>query len=114
MAKLIKSVATLLVTVGALVFSSMSAADMQPQLERALVKTCKAAISDKPIKLKVAMDSYKLNQRDVALGVMCNNVDIIEFAEQNGAYRTASRLQNSLGKVDIIDVAAIQKTNVNF
>ncbi|QOL25149.1 DUF3718 domain-containing protein [Thalassotalea sp. LPB0316] len=114
MAKLIKSVATLSATIGALMFSSISAADMQPQLERALVKTCEAAMSDKPIKLKVAMDDYDLNERDVALGVMCNNVDIITFAEQHGAYQTAQRLQNSIGNVNIIDVAALSKVNVNF
>lgn len=114
MAKLIKSVAALSVTVGALVFSATSVAKMEPQLERALVKTCEAAASNKPIQLKVALDDYNLKQRDVALGVMCNNVDIIDFAEQHGAYKTAGRLQNSIGSVQITDVAAVSRVNVNF
>jgi len=87
---------------------------MEPQVERALIKVCKASASNKPIRLKNAMDDYNLSSRDVALKVMCNGDDIISFAETHGANKTASRLQNSVGGVNIIDVAAISKINVTF
>ena len=45
---------------------------------------------------------------------MCNGDDIIAFAEKHGADRTAAKLQRSLGSVNIIDVAAIDKINVTF
>ncbi|NMP32141.1 DUF3718 domain-containing protein [Thalassotalea sp. M1531] len=93
---------------------SVSSMAMDRQVEKALVKVCKSALSDKPIRLKHSMEDYNLKARDVALKVMCNGDDIITFAEANGANKTAARLQNSIGKVDIIDVAAVNKINVNF
>ena len=114
MAKLIKSVASLSLTVGVLVFSSNSVAKMDPYVESALIDTCKAAISDKNYKLNKTISSYRLSTKDVALKVMCNNVDIIAFAEQHGAYKTADKLQRSVGNVSISDFAAVTKINVNF
>lgn len=45
---------------------------------------------------------------------MCNGKDIIAFAESRGADKTAARLQRSIGDVEIIDVAALNKINVTF
>ncbi|SEK75506.1 Protein of unknown function [Colwellia chukchiensis] len=56
--------------------SNASAAKMDPTLERALVKICVAAASDKPVKLKNAISNYNLTEYQVALNLMCNNVDV--------------------------------------
>ena len=98
----------------ALLLASSTSYALDRQVEVALVKVCKSAISDKPIKMKNAMDDYNLKIRTVALNVVCNGQDIISFAESYGADKTASRLQNSLGKVQITDVAMNNKLHVNF
>ncbi|MFD2164904.1 DUF3718 domain-containing protein [Thalassotalea euphylliae] len=94
--------------------ASTSALALDRQVEAALVKVCKSTLSDKPIRMKHAMEDYNLEAREVALNVMCNGEDIISFAANNGANKTASRLQSSIGGVDIIDVAAVNKINVTF
>ena len=101
-------------TLPLLFLSTASQAAMTPSLEKALVKICVAAASNKPIQLKNAIDNYRLTEHDVALNVMCNNTDIIDFADQRGATKTAGLLQRRIGKVEIVDVAAISKINVNF
>ena len=101
-------------TVPVLAFSLPSQAVMDPTLERALVKICKAAASDVPIRLRNSIDDYHLTQKNVALNVMCNGADIISFAQSHGAEKTAAKLQKSIGNVNIIDTAATDKINVNF
>lgn len=113
MNKLQKS-AVFLTTGLALLAASSSANAMDKQVERALIKVCKAAITDRPIRLKVAMDDYRLKPRNVALNVVCNDKDIISFASYYGAEKIADRLQRSIGKVRITDVAKVEKVNVNF
>ena len=97
-----------------LLLASGTSMAMDKQVERALVKVCKSAASNKPIRMKIALDDYNLSSHDVALKVMCNGDDIITFAETRGAFKTASRLQNSIGGVEIIDVVKANKINVNF
>jgi len=94
--------------------STSSAATIDPTLERALVNVCVAAASNKPVKLKNALSDYNLTEYNVALNLMCNDVDVISFAEQHHATKTAGRLQNSIGRVGIVDVAALTKFNVRF
>jgi len=113
MRKLQKS--ALLLTSGlALLAASSSANAMDRYVENALIDTCRTALTDKPYKLRKTIDSYHMKMRSVALKVMCNGDDIISFAERYGADRTAARLQRSIGKVRITDVAKVQKVNVNF
>jgi len=96
-----------------LAFSLPSQA-MDATLERALVKMCKAAASDTRIRLKNSIDDYRLTYRKVALNVMCKGDDIISFAENHGAYKTAAKLQHSIGNVSIIDTVATTKLSVTF
>ncbi|WP_245961392.1 DUF3718 domain-containing protein [Thalassotalea euphylliae] len=110
----VKTVITGVVAGLSLALVSGNSMAMDKQVERALIKVCKSAASNKPIRMKVAMEDYNLSTHDVALKVMCNGDDIITFAETRGAYKTASRLQNSIGGVEIIDVAKADKINVNF
>jgi len=100
--------------VPALAFSLPSEAATPSFIDTALVKVCKAAQSNEVFKLKSAIKSYRLQEKTVALKVMCNGDDIIAFAEKNGATKTAAKLQKSIGDVKIIDVAATDKINVTF
>ncbi len=100
--------------VPALAFSLPSQAAMSPYMKTALVDVCKAAMSNKVHKLNETTKSYHLKDKTVALKVMCNGDDIISFAENHGADRTAAKLQKSIGNVSIIDTAATEKLSVTF
>ncbi len=100
--------------VPALALSLPSQAATTPYINSALVEVCKAAQSNKVIELKSAMKSHRLQNKTVALKVMCNGDDIITFAEKRGATKTAAKLQKSLGGVSITDVAQTEKINVTF
>ncbi|WP_019026543.1 DUF3718 domain-containing protein [Colwellia piezophila] len=97
-----------------LAFSLPSTAATPSFIDTALVEVCKAAQSNKVFKLKSTMKSYRLQEKTVALKVICNGDDIITFAEKSGATKTAAKLQRSIGDVSIIDVAATDKINVTF
>jgi hypothetical protein len=112
----IKSVTTAVVTFTLLVGTSFSSSAMDRYVEQALVSVCKASMSNSVTKLHKTAKSYNLKEQTIALKVMCNGEDIITFAQQHGAYKTAARLENKIqkGKVSITDVAALTKMNVNF
>ena len=98
----------------ALSAASTSALAMDKNVENALIDVCKSAASDKNYRMKKTLEGYNLKHKTVALKVMCNGQDIIAFAESRGASNTAARLESSIGGVEIIDVAALNKINVNF
>ncbi|WP_286265117.1 DUF3718 domain-containing protein [Thalassotalea atypica] len=110
----VKTSAVALTTSIFLMAASAPSFALDRQVENALIKVCKSTLSDKPIRLKNAMDDYNLKMRNVALNVMCNGDDIVAFAEKNGSHKIADRLHNSVGKVKITDVAKLSKINVNF
>lgn len=97
-----------------LAFSLPSQAAMSSHMKTALVDVCKAAISNKVHRLTNTTNSYRLKDKTVALKVMCNGDDIISFAENHGAYKTAAKLQRSVGNVSIIDTSSISKLSVTF
>jgi len=98
-----------------LVFASMSSqASMDPTLEKELVSICKAAASDNVMRLKDKLSSARLTEHNVAFNLSCNNTDLITFAEQNNANKTANKLRNSIGQVSITDVASLSTINVSF
>ena len=114
MTKLKTTLIALAVTAPALAFALPSQAAMSPYMKTALVDVCKAAMSNKTLKLTNTTKSYHLKDKTIALKVMCNGTDIISFAERHGADKTAAKLQRSIGNVSIIDTAAVEKLNVNF
>ena len=100
---------------GTLAFSTLTqAAPMDSHIENALVKVCKSALTDSVHELKRTTNEFNLNHKTVALKVVCNGDDIITFAEKNGAYKTASKLQKSIGHVNIQEIAATEKARVTF
>ena len=114
MTKFKTTLIALATAVPVLAFSLPSQAAMSPYLKTALVDVCKAAMSNKVHKLNSTTKAYHLKDKTVALKVMCNGDDIISFAENHGANRTAAKLQRSIGNVSIIDTAATAKLSVTF
>ena len=109
-----KTLTALTASLTVLALSLPSQAAMTPHTEQALIDVCKAVKSDSVKKLKGVTDSYRLETKTVALKVMCNGENVINFAESNGANRTAAKLQESIGKVDITDLAATSKIKAPF
>lgn len=97
-----------------LAISVPSQASMTPYMEKALVDVCKAAKSNSISKLNSATKGNRIQTKTVALKLMCNGEDVITFAENNGAEKTAAKLQKSIGNVSITDVAALTKVKVTF
>lgn len=112
--KTIKTSLIALATAPIILLSLPSQAAMSPYVEKALVDVCKAAKSNKIYRFNATTKSYHLNDKTIALKVMCNGDDIISFAENHGTYKTAAKLQKSLGNVKIIDTAAVTKLPVTF
>jgi hypothetical protein len=109
-----KTLLALAASLPVLAVSLPSQAAMSPHMEKALIDVCKAAKSNSITKLNNTTKSYHLDKKTVALKLMCNGEDVITFAENNGAEKTAAKLQKSLGKVSITDVAALSKVKVTF
>ena len=114
MTKLKTTLIALATAVPVLAFSLPSQAAMTPYMKAALVDVCKAAMSNKMYKLNKTTKAYNLNDKTIALKVMCNGDDIISFAENHGADKTAAKLQRSIGNVSIIDTASTGKLSVTF
>jgi hypothetical protein len=94
---------------------SFSSNAMDKYVESALIDVCKSALSKTTYKYRETAKSYNLRDKTIALKVMCNGKDIIDFAQMHGAYKTAARLERSIsGHVNIIDVAELKKINVDF
>jgi hypothetical protein len=99
----------------AAMFTFNALAAMDPYMETALVDSCKAAMSNKVLKLNRTLKEYRLKDKTVALKVVCNGDNIIAFAQKYGADKTAAKLSNSIGQASIQDIASTQNTwSVNF
>lgn len=94
--------------------TSINASAMTEHMETALVNTCKAAMSNSNLKLQNTLKEYNLKAKTAALGVVCNGQDIIAFAESHGATKTASHLNQKVGKSTITDIANVTKYSVSF
>ncbi len=107
-------VALLSLALPALTFSISSYAAMHPTMESALIEVCKAAKSNNPLKLKKTTKSHNIKTKTVALKLICNDQDIISFAQHHGADKTAARLQKSISKESATAIAALSKFKVSF
>jgi hypothetical protein len=67
---------------------------MDKDTEEKLVKVCEALKSDSRIKLQQAISNVSAGYREIAEGLVCNGVDPITFALNNGAVNTAKLLAN--------------------
>lgn len=113
--KTLKLLATATITCSMLSLASFSSHAMDKYIETALIDVCKSSLTNSVARFNKTVKSYNLPVKTVALKVVCNGDDITTFAEKYGANKTAARLERSIkSRVDIIDVAAIEKINVNF
>ena len=94
--------------------SSAQAAPMSSHMENALVKVCQSALSNNVNHLNNTAKAFNLDHKTVALKVVCNGDNIITFAEKNGANKTAAKLEKSIGHVNILEIAATEKSEVTF
>ena len=113
MKKLTTSIIGVLTVLGLSLTANTSFA-MNSYVEFALIKTCKSTLTNSKFQVNKTLKAYNLKMKTVALKVMCNGENIIAFAERYGANKTAAQLQNSIGNVEIIDVASSKTVNVNF
>lgn len=116
MKTLTTAASSLLILAASFVSFNSSANTLSPHMEQALVDTCKAAMSNKMFRFNKTLATYHLDEKTVALGVVCNGEDIITFAQNNGANKTADFLSESIGQASITDLAALEivKYEVNF
>lgn len=112
MKTLTTAISTLLIATASMTSFTTTAA-MDSYMEQALISTCKAAMSNKTLRLKATLKEYRLSERTAALGIVCNGEDIITFAENRGATKTADHMNKSIGKSVITDIAEVQY-EVNF
>jgi len=94
--------------------SFSSQATMTPYMKSALVEVCQSVKSNKLSHYTSTVKSYRLNKKVIAQHLVCNGDDVITFAEKHHAYRTAANLKKTLGKVQITDIAALNKWSVNY
>ncbi|WP_394175012.1 DUF3718 domain-containing protein [Thalassotalea litorea] len=85
--------------------ATQATAKMDPYVQSALQDICQSAKSDNVMRMNKTIKSYRLDHETVALNVVCNQQDIISFAYDNGASKTAERLQQSVGETKITDLA---------
>lgn len=101
-------------TLSLLAISLPSQAAMSEHMEHALISVCKAAKSNSIQNLNKTTKAFRLENKTVALNVVCNGEDIISFAENRGADKTAAHLQKKISNVQITDLAAQSKLKVRF
>lgn len=103
------------ITCSIIATASFSSLAMDERIETALIDVCKSTLTNSLSKLRHTAKSYNLKENTIALKVMCNGEDIIAFAQAHGSTKVAERLERSISSnVNIIDIANIKKTNVNF
>lgn len=114
--KLLTTTGVLAVATSALFTNAAQADSMSSYMENALIDVCKSAAKNNTIRFNNMIEGYHLKTQTVALKVVCNGENIADFAASNGAYKTADRLNESMGDVSIEDVAMNDgdKLYVNF
>lgn len=101
----------------AISFSAQAApTNMTDSQEATLIKICKSATRNSPLRFIHTLRTNRLSTRTVAENVVCNGQDIAEFARLNGAAKVADRLNRSMGikaNVSIRDIAMVKATKNN-
>ncbi|TRX53995.1 DUF3718 domain-containing protein [Thalassomonas sp. M1454] len=105
--KTLTKIAAVSLTSASLLVAFNSSATMDNYMESALIDVCKKAQQDNVLQLRKTIKGYRLNEKTVAMGLMCNGENVISFAENNGAFKTANHLDKKLGGADIVDIAQV-------
>lgn len=105
--KTLTKITTVALTSATLLMTFSSNAFMDDYLEGALIDVCKSAQKDNVLNLRKIIKGYRLKEQTVAMGLVCNGEDVISFAENNGAFKTANHLEKKLGGAEIVDLAQV-------
>lgn len=100
-----------------LAFSTQAA--MTVQMENALIAVCKAGASNNVVKFNGTMREYRINKQRIFPRLVCNQQSFYQFAQSQGAERTAQQiLRYTKGSVTITDIAMhyedMQPLTVNY
>ncbi|NQZ81840.1 MAG: DUF3718 domain-containing protein [Colwellia sp.] len=109
-----KSTVYAIVSTSLFVGASFNSFAMDEHIESALIEVCKSAQKGNLLQFKNTTKSFRLSDKNVAMKVMCNGDDIIDFASKHGSVRIAEKLEQSIGGVSITDMAAVSIINVTF
>lgn len=86
--------------------TNVSAA-MDPQLESTLVAVCKAGASNNLVTFRGTMEEYRINEYRIFPRLVCNGESFHQFAQSQGADKTAKRISRYVkGNVTIKDIAS--------
>ena len=107
----IKSIALVALTSATLFAATNANAAMDPYLESALIDVCKSAQSNNVLRMRNTIKGYHLKEQTVALNLVCNGENVVSFAENSGANKTANHLESRLGKSEIVDLAQLYSVN---
>lgn len=107
----IKSIALIALTSATLFAASNASAAMDPYLESALIDVCKSAQRDNVLNMRSTIKGYHLKETTIAVNLVCNGENVVSFAENHGAHKTASHLEKRLGDSEIIDLAQLYSVN---
>lgn len=98
-----------------LLSNQLQAKPMDTYLEKSLVAVCKSTMKGNLLKFNRTLKYYRLSNRTIANGLVCNGSDVTEFARKHGAYKIANKLDKHLhNSTSITDIAAVSKINVTF
>ncbi len=109
--KTLKSLALIAITSSTLMVAFNASAAIDPYLESALIDVCKSAQKNNVLRMRNTIKGHHLKEKTVALNLVCNGQDVISFAENSGADKTASHLEKRLGGTQIIDIAQLYQVN---
>lgn len=85
-----------------------NSANYPAYFEKSLVNICKAAKDNNLVKFKRAVKESGLNYRTIENGLVCNNLNVLDFAIENSAKNTALYLAQ---KTDISKRVVLAKLN---
>ncbi|MDG1731360.1 MAG: DUF3718 domain-containing protein [Thalassotalea sp.] len=105
--KTLTKITTVALASATLFMASGASAAMSNYMEGALIEVCKSAQKDSVMNLRKTIKSHRLNEKTVAMGLVCNGEDVISFAENSGAFKTANHLEKKIGGADIVDLAQV-------
>lgn len=91
---------------------SISHAKMDTNLHQALVETCIAVKSNKPLKLRTELKEYRLTVDTIREKLVCNGESVYQFALTHNANRTAGMINK--GNVSISEMASVTQPTILY
>ncbi|WP_286234829.1 DUF3718 domain-containing protein [Thalassotalea sediminis] len=114
--KLLPMITTITATTFVLLLSANAkATPLDKYVEQSLIAVCKSTMKGNLFKFHKTLKFYRLQQKTIANGLVCNGSNVTEFARKHGAYKIANRLETHLdNNTSIVDIAAVNKMGVTF